>query len=68
MLHLVVINNVRTFPVYQRMTSDSGPYLTRETLILSVIVAVVVLVGLLLFFAFGDSPRPLLDSNLPGFG
>lgn len=62
------LNNVRTFPVYQRMTSDSGPYLTRETLIQSVIVAVVVLVGLLLFFAFGDSPRPLLDSDLPGFG
>ena len=62
------LNNVRTFPVYQRMTSDSGPYLTRETLIQSLIVAVVVLVGLLLFFAFGDSPRPLLDSDLPGFG
>ncbi len=49
------------------MTSNSGPYLTRETLIQSVIVAVVVLVGLVLFFAFGDSPRPLLDSELSGF-
>ena len=68
MLNLILFKNVRTFQVYQRMTSDSGPYLTRETLILSVIVAVVVLVGLLLFFAFGDSPRPLLDSVLPGLG
>ncbi len=50
------------------MTSDSARYLTRETLIQSVIVAVVVLVGLLLFFAFGDSPSPWLDSDLPGFG
>ncbi len=50
------------------MTSDSEPYLTRETLIQSVIVAVVVLAGLLLFFVFGDSPSPLLDSDIPGFG
>ncbi len=48
------------------MSSDHEPYLTRETLIQSVIVAVVVLVGLVLFFVFGDSPRPLLDSALPG--
>ena len=42
--------------------------MTRETLIQSVIVAVVVVVGLWLFFAFGDSPRPLADSDVPGFG
>ena len=50
------------------MTSDPQPYLTRETLIQSAIVAVVVLVGLVLFFAFGNDPRPLLDSALPGLG
>ena len=67
LLNFILINNVRTFPVYQRMTSDSNSYLTRETLIQSLIVAVVVIVGIVLFFAFGDSPRPLLDSGVNGF-
>ncbi len=47
------------------MTSDAESYLTRETVIQSVIVAVVVIVGIVLFFAFGDSPKPLLDSDPP---
>ncbi len=50
------------------MTSDAESYLTRETVIQSVIVAVVVIVGIVLFFAFGDNPKPLLDSVLPGLG
>ena len=68
MLDLILFKNVRTFQVYQRMTSDAESYLTRETVIQSVIVAAVVIVGIVLFFVFGDSPKPLLDSVLPGLG
>ena len=61
-------NNVRTRRLYQRMTSERPAYLSRKPLIQSVIVAVLVLGGLALFFVFGNTPKPLLESSIPGLG
>ncbi len=49
------------------MTSERPSYLSQKPLIQSVIVAVLVLVGLALFFVFGNTPQPLLES-IPGVG
>ncbi len=50
------------------MTSERPAYMSRKALIQSVIVAVLVLVGLALFFVFGNIPKPLLESSIPGLG
>ena len=50
------------------MTSERPAYLSRRALIRSVIVAVLVLVGIVLFFVFGNTPQPLLESSIPGIG
>ncbi len=50
------------------MTSQRLAYLRGKPLIQSVIVAVLVLVGLALFFVFGNTPQPLLESTIPGLG
>ncbi len=50
------------------MTSERPTYLSRKALIQTVIVAVLVLVGLALFFVFGNTPQPLLESSIPGLG
>ena len=42
--------------------------MSRKALIQSVIVAVLMLVGLALFFVFGNIPQPLLESSIPGLG
>jgi hypothetical protein len=48
------------------MSSEHEPHLSRKALIQSLILVAVVLAGLILFFAFGQEPRPLLESSLSG--
>ncbi len=50
------------------MTSERPASLSRKPLIQWVIVAVLVLAGLVLFFVFGNTPQPLLESSIPGLG
>jgi len=65
---LNVPNNVRILQLYQRMTSGHPAHLSREPLIQSVIMAVLVLVGLALLFVFGNTPQLLLESSIPSPG
>lgn len=50
------------------MTSGHPAHLSREPLIQSVIMAVLVLVGLALLFVFGNTPQLLLESSIPSPG
>ena len=68
MLNLTLLTIVRTLRLYQRMTSEQPAFLSRKALTQSVIVAVLVLVGLALFFVFGSTPQALLESSIPGLG
>ncbi len=67
-LNLTLLTIVLTLRLYQRMTSEQPAFLSRKALTQSVIVAVLVLVGLALFFVFGSTPQPLLESSIPGLG
>lgn len=50
------------------MSSEHEPHLSTRALIRSLILVAVVVVGLILFFAFGQGPRPLLETSLLGLG